>query len=88
VLEDVTVTLGLIRRTDESELYVADDGRGFSVGDPARMLESGYSTTEGWSGLGLSIVRGIADAHGWSITLTESAAGGGRVECTSVDLVE
>jgi len=87
-IEGITVTLGLIRQADESGFYVADDGAGFSVDDPERLLESGYSTTEDRSGLGLSIVRRIADAHGWSIALTESAASGGRVECTGVDLVE
>jgi len=33
----------------------------------------------------LSIVRQVADVHGWEMHLTESDAGGTRVEITGVE---
>jgi signal transduction histidine kinase len=85
---DLTVTLGLLQHGDESGFYVADNGSGFPTDDLDRPLESGYSTGEEQSGLGLAIVRRIADAHGWSITLTESTAGGARIEFADVPIVD
>lgn len=72
----VTVEVGLLRRDGAAGFYVADDGPGFSPDDPDRPFESGFTTEEERSGLGLTIVRRIADAHGWTAELTESAAGG------------
>jgi signal transduction histidine kinase len=43
------------------------------------VFDSGYTTGDG-TGLGLPIVRSIADAHGWSVSVTESDAGGARFE--------
>jgi len=76
----VTVEVGLIERDGAAGFYVADDGPGFSPDDPDRPFESGFSTQEERSGLGLTIVRRIADAHGWTTTLTESATGGERAD--------
>ena len=44
------------------------------------MFESGYTTSEDGTGFGLAIVRTIAEAHDWSVTLAESEAGGARFE--------
>ena len=59
-----------------------DDGPGIPEDEREKILEQGYSTSEEGSGLGLAIVRAIADAHGWSVTVTESEAGGARFEFT------
>ncbi|WP_323676311.1 hypothetical protein [Halorubellus sp. PRR65] len=32
------------------------------------------------SGFGLRIVAGVADAHGWTVAVTESESGGARFE--------
>ncbi|SHH26415.1 sensor histidine kinase [Halobaculum gomorrense] len=65
-----------------------DDGRGFSVSDDGagisetereRVLEFGYSS-DGGTGLGLGVVAGIADAHGWTVEIDESAEGGARFD--------
>jgi len=71
----VRVTVG----TTPDGFYVADDGPGIPESERERLLESGAST-EGSTGLGLSIVRRIAEGHGWSIDIGESAAGGARIE--------
>ena len=65
--------------------YVADDGVGIPPEDRSAVLEAGYSTAEGGTGLGLVIVRRIAEAHGWTVRVTESEAGGARFEFTGVE---
>ena len=79
--EDVTVTVGDL----DDEFYVADDGPGISDDERDRVFEDGYSTVEEGAGLGLAIVAGIAEAHGWSVTVTESEDGGARFEVTGVE---
>lgn len=74
--EDVTVTVG----ADESRFYVADDGPGIPDDERDRVLESGYTTAEEGTGFGLDIVTQIAQAHGWTVTVTDSAAGGAQFE--------
>ncbi|RLM37083.1 HAMP domain-containing sensor histidine kinase [Haloarcula sp. Atlit-120R] len=61
--------------------YVADDGPGISP-DKLNDLLSVDALSGSDSGLGLSIVAQITDAHGWDISVTESRAGGARFEVT------
>ncbi|WP_348609095.1 ATP-binding protein [Halobaculum rarum] len=58
---------------------VSDDGDGIPEAERDRVLEFGYSLNGG-TGLGLGIVSGIVDAHGWSVDLAESESGGARFE--------
>jgi PAS domain S-box-containing protein len=74
--EGVTVTVG----DTEDGFYVADDGAGIPEGERGDVFEAGYSTAEDGTGFGLRIVEEIAEAHGWSVSVTESAAGGARIE--------
>ncbi|WP_435181947.1 PAS domain S-box protein [Halorussus sp. AFM4] len=76
---DVTVTVGDF----EDGFYVADDGPG--IPDERAVFDAGYSTAEEGTGLGLTIVRRIADAHGWELNATESESGGSRFEFTGLD---
>jgi len=78
---DVTVTVGAI---DGRGFYVADDGPGIPEEDREDVLESGYTTSQDGTGFGLAIVSEIAEAHGWSVEVTESGAGGARFEITGV----
>jgi PAS domain S-box-containing protein len=77
---DVTVTVGAL----DTGFYVADDGPGIPADERESVFDTGYSTAADGTGFGLSIVRQIADAHGWTITLTESETGGARFEITGV----
>ncbi|WP_321112664.1 PAS domain S-box protein [Halorussus salinisoli] len=63
--------------------YVEDDGPGIPEDERERVFEHGHTTADGGSGLGLSIVSSIVDAHGWSVTATESEAGGARFEIST-----
>lgn len=80
----VTVTIGELA----DGFYVADDGSGIPEDTREQVLESGYSTSEAGTGFGLSIVQEIATAHDWTIRVTESEAGGARIEFTGVDFAQ
>ncbi|MBP1954392.1 PAS domain S-box-containing protein [Halarchaeum rubridurum] len=82
--DDVTVRVGL----DDGGFYVADDGPGIPPEERADVLETGYTTSNDGTGLGLKIVSEIADAHGWDLTIAESAAGGARFEIGGVDVTD
>jgi PAS domain S-box-containing protein len=78
-----TVSVGALPPTEDGAargFYVEDDGPGIPPEDRERVLEDGYTTDEDGTGLGLSIVVSIADAHGWSVDVTESESGGARFE--------
>ncbi|MFC6973842.1 sensor histidine kinase [Halomicroarcula sp. GCM10025709] len=63
--------------------YVADDGPGVPESEREQVFERGYTTSSRGTGFGLTIVEDIAHAHGWSVALTESEAGGARFEFTT-----
>lgn len=73
---DVSVRVGPL----ETGFYVEDTGVGILPADRENMFDHGYTTGDGGSGIGLTVVSQIAEAHNWSITLTESTEGGARFE--------
>jgi signal transduction histidine kinase len=79
---NVTVHVGTL--DSPAGFYVADDGTGLPVDERDSLFESGFSTTDTGTGFGLSIVKEIADAHGWKIEATDSETGGARFEITDV----
>ncbi|MBV0902855.1 PAS domain S-box protein [Haloarcula salina] len=64
----------------EEGFFVADDGPGIPAAERERVLDRGYTTDESGTGFGLAIVDQIADAHGWSVSVTEGRTGGARFE--------
>ena len=60
--------------------YVEDDGSGVPADVRETLFEQGVSTDRDGSGLGLAIVAAVADAHGWTVSATQSADGGARFE--------
>lgn len=81
---DVTVTVGDL--SAETGFYIEDDGPGIPPDQRDAVFEMGYSMAAGSTGLGLAIVERIAENHGWTVTITESDAGGARFEFCDVDL--
>ena len=81
------VTVTVAELGDGNGFFVADDGPGIPEGEREAVLEGGYSTAEDGTGFGLAIVNGIAEAHGWEVAVTDSEAGGTRIEITGVGFV-
>jgi signal transduction histidine kinase len=81
-----TIRVGTLPETDG--FYVADDGSGIPEDEREDVFESGYSTAESGTGFGLAIVKEIADAHGWSISVTNSTDHGARFEIIDVETSE
>ena len=52
------------------------------------VFETGYSTAGEGTGFGLSIVKQIANAHGWEVRVTEGPEGGARFEIAGVESTE
>lgn len=77
----VTITVGTL----DNGFYLADDGPGLSGEEQDNLFEIGYSTKPSGTGFGLAIVKEIVDAHDWEISVTTSAAGGARFECTDLE---
>ena len=77
---DPAVTVRVGRIGNEDGFYVEDDGPGIPADERDAIFEHGYTTGSGGTGLGLTIVERIADAHGWTIAVTESDSGGARFE--------
>jgi PAS domain S-box-containing protein len=63
-------------------VYVADNGTGIAPEDRDRVFEDGYTT--GGTGLGLTIVEQIANAHGWEVSVDESESGGASFQIRGV----
>lgn len=82
---DVCVTVG---RLDGGGFYIEDNGGGIEEEDKARVFDVGYSTHPEGTGFGLSIVKELVDAHGWTISITEGDTGGARFEVTNVSVVD
>jgi len=67
---------------DDTGFFVADDGPGIPPDDRERVFDHGYSG-EGSTGIGLAVVAELAEAHDWSISVTESDRGGARFEVST-----
>ncbi len=81
-----TVTIGAV--DDDQGFYFADDGPGIPAEAREDVFEPGYTTADEGTGFGLTIISRIADAHEWSVSLTESDSGGARFEFTDVAVVD
>jgi signal transduction histidine kinase len=76
--DDVEIRIGPL--DDGAGFFVADDGGGIAPEERTDVFESGYSTATDGTGFGLAIVSEVVDAHGWTVRVTESDAGGARFE--------
>ena len=82
--DDVTVRVG---QTDEDGIYVEDDGPGIPPDGGDDIFEPGHTSAAGGTGFGLAIVKRIAEAHGWGVTVTDGQDGGARFQFDGVELI-
>lgn len=80
---EVTVRVG---QFDESGFYVEDDGVGIPVEARESVFEAGHTSASDGTGFGLTIVKRIAEAHGWEVEITDGTDGGARFQFTGVEL--
>jgi signal transduction histidine kinase len=76
--ESVTISVGPL--ADDRGFYLEDDGPGIPEDTQDDVFDSGYTTSRNGTGFGLSIVKEIVDAHGWTIRVTNGDSGGARFE--------
>jgi CheY-like chemotaxis protein len=79
--EGVTVTVIRV----ENGVVVVDDGPGIPSSVRERAFEYGVSTVAGRRGRGLPLATVVAGSLGWSLSLTDAASGGCRVELSGLD---
>jgi PAS domain S-box-containing protein len=90
--EDVAVRVGRLESDSEESaeagrstgFYVADDGPGMPEEMRENAFDSSFTTSDEGLGIGLWVVREVASAHGWTITVVESESGGTRFEFDDV----
>jgi PAS domain S-box-containing protein len=82
---DVTVRVG---QFDTHGIYVEDTGQGIPEERRDHVLEPGYSSASDGTGFGLTIVKRIAEAHGWTLRIRESPEGGARFEFQDVEILQ
>jgi len=80
---EVTVRVGTL--PDDPGFFVEDDGAGIPEDVRDSVFDRGVTTDDDGTGFGLAIVAEIADAHDWTIDVTESERGGARFEITGVE---
>lgn len=83
---DVTITVGEL--SNPKGFYVEDDGAGISETAREQVFDVGFSTSEEGTGFGLEIVREIAEAHDWTIRVTDGTDGGARFEITGIETTD
>lgn len=78
-----TVTVSLAATDQDVELRVRDTGRGIPADMQAKLFEPFFTTrgTEGGTGLGLAVVRGIMLEHKGSISVTSEIDHGAELVC-------
>ena len=83
--EDLTPA-ALTEAAADTAFYIADDGTGIPESHRDRVFELGETTSRNGTGLGLPIVKRIAEAHGWNVQIAESVDGGAKFIFTNVDI--
>jgi signal transduction histidine kinase len=75
----VDITVGLAQQDGAAVLRISDTGPGIPEGERAKVFRRFYrleaSRTTPGSGLGLALVKAVADLHGASIELSDNQPG-------------
>jgi two-component system sensor histidine kinase FlrB len=76
---DVVVTLKAELRGDRVTFTVADNGPGIAPSIQSRVFEPFFSTRPAGTGLGLAVVKTVAEAHGGELALDSGPQRGTRI---------
>ncbi|MBX9769030.1 MAG: GHKL domain-containing protein, partial [Bdellovibrionales bacterium] len=76
------IVLRLEPSSDRVSILIQDEGRGVLPGDQARLFDLFFSTKDRGTGLGLTTVKKIVDAHDGQIRLDSAPGSGTLVEIT------
>jgi PAS domain S-box-containing protein len=82
----VNINVGLL--DDETGFYVENDGDPIPENKKGQIFETGFTTNTQGTGFGLAIIKRIVNAHGWSISVTDSHHGGTRFEITGPEFLD
>jgi PAS domain S-box-containing protein len=85
-VHDTLTTAAQTGDAAESAFYIADDGTGIPKSERDQVFEVGGTTSDEGTGLGLPIVKRIAEAHGWTVQIAESVDGGAKFIFTNVNI--
>jgi two-component system, sensor histidine kinase FlrB len=77
---DVIVTLKAKLRGDRVEFTVRDNGPGIAPSIQSRVFEPFFSTRPAGTGLGLAVVKTVAEAHGGDLALHSEGGRGTRID--------
>jgi two-component system, sensor histidine kinase FlrB len=77
---DVVVQLRARVRADRVEFTVHDNGPGIAPSIQSRVFEPFFSTRPAGTGLGLAVVKTVAEAHGGALALDSTPERGTRIE--------
>jgi two-component system, sensor histidine kinase FlrB len=77
---DVVVTLQATLRGDRVEFTVRDNGPGIAPSLQSKVFEPFFSTRPAGTGLGLAVVKTVAEAHGGSLALRSGPEHGTRID--------
>lgn len=80
----VTVRAGVF----DDGWFVEDDGAGIPDDELPVAMEAGHTTGTNGAGLGLNIVEGIAEVHGWKPRIESRSGGGTRIEISGVTFAD
>lgn len=76
------------RGNTKKAFHVSDDGCGISKDERDQVFKIGETTTRNGTGLGLPIIKRIAEAHRWNVSVIESFDGGAKFVFSGVDIDE
>jgi two-component system sensor histidine kinase FlrB len=77
---DVIVTLQAKLRGDRVEFTVRDNGPGIAPSLQSKVFEPFFSTRPAGTGLGLAVVKTVAEAHGGILALHSEGGSGTRID--------